>query len=100
MMNFVDQIENLNPAKYLGPSFCEIKFPRKQETIRGTTSFRSPWWWGAGGVLGLLGVCRWPLRAPTLLYSILWPILDPILVTFWQICNFHDPGLINHFLFL
>ena len=25
-----------------------------------------------------LGMCRWPLRAPTPLYSILWPIIDPI----------------------
>ena len=37
-MNFVDQIENLNPAKYLRPSSYEIKFPPKQVTIRGTTS--------------------------------------------------------------
>ena len=37
-MNFVDQIENLNLAKYLRPSSCEIKFPLKQVTIRGTTS--------------------------------------------------------------
>ena len=29
-MNFVDQIENVNPAKYLRPSSCEIKFPPKQ----------------------------------------------------------------------
>ena len=37
---------------------------------------------GGGGYLGqfLLGMCRWPLRAPT--QSILWPIIDPILVTF------------------
>ena len=37
-MNFVDQIENLNPAKYPRPSSCEIKFSPKQVTIRGTTS--------------------------------------------------------------
>ena len=41
-MNFVDQIENLNPAKYLRPSSCEIKFPPKQVTIRGTTSSTPP----------------------------------------------------------
>lgn len=41
-MNFVDQIENLNPAKYLRPSSCEIKFSPKQVTIRGTTSFPPP----------------------------------------------------------
>ena len=39
---------------------------------------------GGGGYLGkfLLCMCRWPLRSPTPLYSILWPIIDPILVTF------------------
>ena len=26
--------------------------------------------------------CRWPLRTPTPLKSILWPNIDPILVTF------------------
>ena len=33
---------------------------------------------GAGGNLGqiLLGMCFWPLRAPTPLQSILWPIVD------------------------
>ena len=30
------------------------------------------------------GLCRWPLRTPTPLQSILWPIIDPILVTFGQ----------------
>ena len=32
----------------------------------------------------LLGMCHWPLRTPTPLQSILWPIIDPILVTFEQ----------------
>lgn len=41
-MNFVDQIENLNPAKYPRPSSCEIKFSPKQVTIRGTTSSPPP----------------------------------------------------------
>ena len=41
-MNFVDQIENLNPAKYSRPSSYEIKFPPKQVTIRGTTSSPPP----------------------------------------------------------
>ena len=37
-----------------------------------------------GGYLGQfwLGMCRWHLRAPTPLQSILWLIIDPILVTF------------------
>ena len=44
------------------------------------------------GVLGLflLGMCRWPLRAPTPLESILWPIIDPILVPIEQRCDFRD----------
>ena len=39
-----------------------------------------------GGYLGqvLLGMCRWPLRTPTPLQSILWPTIHPILVTFEQ----------------
>ena len=39
---------------------------------------------GGGGYLGqfLLGMCRWPLRTPTSLWSILWPSIDPVLVTF------------------
>ena len=42
------------------------------------------------------GMCRWPLRAPTPLYSIMWPIIDPILVTFGKICNFRDPNLVTY----
>ena len=44
-------------------------------------------------------MCRWPLIAPTPLYSILWPIVDSILVTFGQICNFRKPQP-SHFLFM
>ena len=47
----------------------------------------------------LLGMCRWPLRAPTPLWSILWPIIDPILVTFGQICNFRDPNLVTFYFY-
>ena len=36
----------------------------------------------------LLGMCRWLLRALTPLLSILWPIMDPILVTFGQLSHF------------
>ena len=54
---------------------------------------------GRGGVeLGLIFagyVCHWPLRAPNLLQSILWPFIDPILVTFGQICHFRDPSLLT-----
>ena len=46
-----------------------------------------------------LVLCRWPLRAPTPLYSILWPIADPILVTFWKIYNFRDPSLVTFYIY-
>ena len=39
-----------------------------------------------------------PLRPPTPLQSILCPIIDPILVTFGQICNFRDPNLVTFYL--
>ena len=29
-----------------------------------------------------VGIGRWPIKTPTALQSILWPIIDPILVTF------------------
>ena len=48
----------------------------------------------------LLGMCPWPLRAPTPLYSILWPIIDPILVTFGQICNFRNPTLVTFYIYI
>ena len=44
-------------------------------------------------------MCGWPLRAPTLLKSILWPIIDPTWVTFGQICNFRDPNLVTFYFF-
>ena len=44
------------------------------------------------------GMCRWPLGAPTPLQSILWPIIDAILVTFGQMCNFRDPNLVTFYL--
>ena len=46
----------------------------------------------------LLGMCHWPLSTPTPLQSILWPIIiDRILVTFGQICNFRDPNLVTFY---
>ena len=39
-----------------------------------------------------------PLRAPTPLQSILCPIIDPIIGTFGQICNFRDPNLVTFYL--
>ena len=52
---------------------------------------------GGGGYLGqcLLGMCHWPLRTPTPLQPILFPITDSILVTFGLICNFYDPHLVT-----
>ena len=45
-------------------------------------------------------MCHLPLRTPTALWSILlWPIIDPILVTFGQICNFRDPSLVNFYIY-
>ena len=43
-------------------------------------------------------MCRWALKAPTPLKSILWPVIDPILVTFAQRCNFGDPSLVTFYL--
>ena len=40
-------------------------------------------------------MCCWPFRAPNPLQSILWPIIDPILVTFGQVCNFRNPNLVS-----
>ena len=44
-------------------------------------------------------MCRWPLRAPTSLQSILWPVIEPILVTFCKICNFRDPNLVTFYFY-
>ena len=44
-------------------------------------------------------MCRWPLRAPAPLWSNLWPIIDPIFVTFREICNFRGPTLVTFYFF-
>ena len=56
---------------------------------------------GGGGYLGqfLLGMCRWPRNTPTPLQSILWPIIDPVSVTFRKICNFRDPNLVTFYFY-
>ena len=66
-------------------------------TIPGSDFF----WGGEGGYLGAfgLGMCHWPLRAPTHYSLFLWPIVDPISVTFGQICNFHDPNLVTFYFY-
>ena len=43
-------------------------------------------------------MCCWPLRAPTPLQAVLWPIIDPILFTFGQMCNFRDSALVTFYL--
>ena len=45
----------------------------------------------------LLGMYRWPGGAPTSL-SILWPIIESILVTFGQMRNFCEPNLVTFYL--
>ena len=46
------------------------------------------WWVCTAGLLESL---------PYYTKSILWPIIDPILVTFGQICNFGDPNLVTFY---
>ena len=58
------------------------------------------WGGGAGGVLGLIFAAGCvPLASqspyPFIVYSAL--IIDPILVTFGQICNFRDPNLVTSY---
>ena len=43
-------------------------------------------------------MCRLTRIAPTPLQSIFRPIIDPILVTFGQICNFRDPNIVTFYL--
>ena len=52
-----------------------------------------------GGVLGLIFTGCVPLASqspyPIIVYSA--PIIDPILVTFGQICSFRDPNLVTFY---
>ena len=43
-------------------------------------------------------VCAAGLSEPLTHYRLLWPIIDPILVTFGQICIFRDPNLFTLYL--
>ena len=51
-----------------------------------------------GGILGLIFAKYVPLASqspyPIMVYSVANNIIDPILVTFVQICNFRDPNLV------
>ena len=49
--------------------------------------------------MGQFLLCCWPLRAPTPLYSILWPIIVSILVTLGHMCNFRDPNLVTFYFY-
>ena len=55
-----------------------------------------------GGLLGLIFAGYVPLasQSPYPIKVFLWPLIDPILVTFGQICNFRDPNLKNTLLFI
>ena len=74
------------------PQFLDAKAPQREIPVADLEEMPP---WGRMGYLGtfLLSMCCWPLRALTPWKSILWPIIDPILVTFGQICNFCDPNL-------
>ena len=51
---------------------------------------------GEGGILGLIFAGCVPLASqnpyPIIVVCILWPVVDPILDTFGQICKFRDPN--------
>ena len=53
-----------------------------------------------GRVIGLIfaGYVSLASQSPYPLWSIRWPIIDPISVTFGQICNFCDPNLATFYL--
>ena len=51
------------------------------------------------GLILAVGMCRWPLRAPTSLKVYSLANLDPISVTFGQVCNFRDPNLVTFYFY-
>ena len=55
------------------------------------------------GVLGLIFAGYVLLASqspyPIIFYSILWPIIDHMLVTFGQICYFCDPSLVTFYFY-
>ena len=56
---------------------------------------------GGGGAswVNFCWVCAAGLSEPIPHYSLfLWPIVDPILVTFGKICNLRDPNLVTFYL--
>ena len=57
----------------------------------------------SGGVLGLIFAGYVLLASqspyPIIFYSILWPIIDHMLITFGQICYFRDPNLVTFYFY-
>ena len=53
---------------------------------------------GRGTWVNFCWVCATGLLEP-LPKSILWPIIDPILVALGQICNFRDPNLVTFYFY-
>ena len=81
---------SLNAVRLIGRLFCFEHIARARDLKNQLTAITPPKGWGRGF---LLGMCRWHLRAPTPIMTILWPIVDPIFVTFGQICNFRDTNI-------
>ena len=81
---------SLNAVRLIGRLFYFEHIARARDLKNQLTAITPPKGWGRGF---LLGMCRWHLRAPTPIMTILWPIVDPIFVTFGQICNFRDTNI-------
>ena len=49
----------------------------------------------------LLGMCRWPLRAPTplIIVNFVTNYIDSILITFGKLCNFRDPIVVTFYFY-
>ena len=88
-MCFIFFIFSLNAVRLFGRLFTS------RERVTWKNSWQRSHRWEGWGYFGkyLLGMCRWHLRAPTPIMTILWPTVDPILVTYGQICNFRDPNI-------
>ena len=71
--------------------------------LHRTATPSQQWLWlktSQGGTwVNFCWVCAAGLSAPLPHYSLLWPIIDPILVTFGQICNFRNPNLVTFYFY-
>ena len=86
-------METVYPSPYYSCQFCFRHVAVSRDYVT-TKAYLSPGRMKTRrGYLGLclLGMCRWPLRAPTPLQSIFWPIIDIFvtLLTWFQAaeCN-------------